>query len=76
MRQRILHGQPFSVFAKLSAATDACGHFTAELAGLRLLSQAARVPAPLARGLAELPHGWPLPLSRPVHHGHCRSSSR
>lgn len=56
----ILHGQPFSVFAKLSAATDAWGQFTAELAGLRLLSQAARVPTPVARGLAELPHGWLL----------------
>jgi fructosamine-3-kinase len=56
----VLHGQPFSVFAKLSAATNTCGQFTAELAGLRLLSQAARVPTPVSRGLAELPHGWLL----------------
>jgi hypothetical protein len=38
----ILHGTPFSVFAKLSPAADAREQFTAELAGLRLLHQGAR----------------------------------
>jgi fructosamine-3-kinase len=55
----ILHGTPFSVFAKLSPAADAREQFTAELAGLRLLHQAARVavPVPVASGLAESPAG-------------------
>ena len=62
----ILHGTPFSVFAKLGAAgardelgTDARDRFAAELAGLRLLSRAARVPVPVpvAGGLAELGSG-------------------
>jgi fructosamine-3-kinase len=55
----ILHGTPFSVFAKLSPAADAREQFTAELTGLRLLHQAARVavPVPVASGLAETPAG-------------------
>ena len=55
----ILHGTPFSVFAKLSPAADAREQFTAELAGLRLLHQGARVPVPVpvASGLAETPAG-------------------
>jgi fructosamine-3-kinase len=55
----ILHGMPFSVFAKLSGAADAREQFTAELAGLRLLHQAAGVPVPVlvASGLAETPAG-------------------
>jgi hypothetical protein len=53
----ILHGTPFSVFAKLSPAADAREQFTAELAGLRLLSRAAPVPVPVASGLAETPAG-------------------
>jgi fructosamine-3-kinase len=55
----ILHGTPFSVFAKLNLAADAREQFTAELAGLRLLHQAARVavPVPVASGLAESPAG-------------------
>jgi fructosamine-3-kinase len=53
----ILHGTPFSVFAKLSPAADAREQFTAELAGLRLLSRAAPVPAPIASRLAETPAG-------------------
>jgi len=50
----ILHGTPFSVFAKLGRAPGAAGQFAAELAGLRLLRQAAgvRVPVPVASGLA------------------------
>jgi fructosamine-3-kinase len=53
----ILHGTPFSVFAKLSPAADAREQFTAELAGLRLLHRAAGVPVPVAvaSGLAEAP---------------------
>ena len=55
----ILHGTPFSVFAKLGPAADAHEQFTAELAGLRLLHQAARVavPVPVASGLAETTAG-------------------
>jgi fructosamine-3-kinase len=53
----ILHGTPFSVFAKFSPAADAREQFTAELAGLRLLSRAAPVPVPVASGLAETPAG-------------------
>jgi hypothetical protein len=62
----ILHGTPFSVFAKVGAAgardelgagvqdqfaaglgAGARDQFAAELAGLRLLSRAARVPVPV-----------------------------
>jgi fructosamine-3-kinase len=55
----ILHGTPFSVFAKLSPAAGAREQFTAELAGLRLLHQAAcvAVPVPVASGLAGTPAG-------------------
>jgi fructosamine-3-kinase len=50
----ILHGAPFSVFAKLGPSAAAREEFTAELAGLRLIGQAAgvRVPVPVAGGLA------------------------
>ena len=50
----ILHGTPFSVFAKLGPSARAREEFTAELAGLRLIGQAAgvRVPVPVAGGLA------------------------
>src|SRR5690242_11580113 len=37
----ILHGAPFSVFAKLGSSAGAREEFTAELAGLRLVGQAA-----------------------------------
>src|SRR5262249_19695963 len=55
----ILHGTPFSVFAKLGRAAGAAGPFTAELAGPRLLRRAAgvRVPVPVASGLAETEQG-------------------
>jgi fructosamine-3-kinase len=43
--------------AKLSPAADAREQFTAELAGLRLLSRVAPVPVPVASGLAETPTG-------------------
>jgi fructosamine-3-kinase len=54
----VLHGEPFSVFAKLGAA-DAREQFTAELDGLRLLSRAARIrtPVPVADGVVGLPAG-------------------
>src|SRR5262249_56773197 len=49
----VLHGEPFSVFAKLGVGDDAREQFTAELDGLRLLSRAAgiRTPVPVADGL-------------------------
>jgi fructosamine-3-kinase len=49
----ILRGAPFSVFAKLGAG--AREQFTAELAGLSLISRAApvRVPVPVAGGLVD-----------------------
>ena len=53
----ILHGAPFSVFAKLSAAAGAREQFTAELAGLRLLGRAVPVPVPVADGLAAVTSG-------------------
>ena len=58
----VLHGEPFSVFAKFSRAAIARDQFTAELAGLALLTRLARIPTPvpLASGLIELPHGWLL----------------
>src|SRR5436305_6931907 len=51
----ILPGTPFSVFAKLGPSAGAGEQFTAELAGLRLIRQAAgvRVPVPVAGGLAD-----------------------
>jgi fructosamine-3-kinase len=49
----ILRGAPFSVFAKLGAGPDAREQFTAELAGLRLISPAVPVPVPVAGGLAD-----------------------
>jgi fructosamine-3-kinase len=50
----ILHGAPFSVFAKLGPSAAAREEFTAELAGLRLIGRSAgvRVPVPVADGLA------------------------
>jgi fructosamine-3-kinase len=50
----IFDGQPFSVFAKLSCAPEAREQFTAELAGLRLLREAAQVttPVPVGMGMA------------------------
>src|SRR5689334_7432185 len=55
----ILHGVPFSVFAKLGPSAGAREEFTAELAGLRLIGQAAgvRVPVPVAGGLASAEPG-------------------
>ena len=55
----VLHGEPFSVFAKFSEAVGARDQFTAELAGLSLLTSLAhiRTPVPVASGLVELPQG-------------------
>jgi fructosamine-3-kinase len=55
----VLHGEPFSVFAKLGAGADAREQFTAELDGLRLLSRAAgiRTPVPVADGVIDLGTG-------------------
>ena len=55
----ILHGAPFSVFAKLGPSAGAREEFTAELAGLRLIGQAAdvRVPVPVADGVASTEAG-------------------
>jgi fructosamine-3-kinase len=49
----ILRGAPFSVFAKLGTGPDAREQFTAELAGLRLISPAVPVPVPVTGGLAD-----------------------
>ncbi len=58
----ILQGAPFSVFAKLGPSAAAREEFTAELAGLRLIGQAAgvRVPVPVADGLAGMEAAPPL----------------
>ena len=55
----VLHGQPFSVFAKLGVGADAREQFTAELDGLGLLSRAAgiRTPVPVADGVIGLGAG-------------------
>jgi fructosamine-3-kinase len=58
----VVHGEPFSVFAKFSRAAIARAQFTAELAGLTLLTRLAHIhtPIPVASGLVELPSGWLL----------------
>jgi fructosamine-3-kinase len=50
-------GQPFSVFAKLGTTPDAREQFSAELAGVKLLSRLAPVatPVPVAGGVAGPP---------------------
>jgi fructosamine-3-kinase len=52
----ILHGQPFSVFAKLSFDPGGREQFAAELAGLGLLRGLAGVatPTPIAAGIADV----------------------
>jgi hypothetical protein len=61
----VLHGQPFSVFAKISVAADADDQFTAELNGLALLRQRGQIatPTPIAAGVISLETGALL-LSR------------
>jgi fructosamine-3-kinase len=55
----VLHGEPFSVFAKLSIASDAGKQFTAELNGLNLLRQRAQIatPTPIATGVVGFESG-------------------
>ncbi len=49
----VLRGEPFSVFAKLSRASDSRAQFEAELLGLELISRLApvRTPAPISAGI-------------------------
>jgi fructosamine-3-kinase len=58
----VLHGEPFSVFAKLGIGDDAGEKFQAELSGLTLLRHRARIaiPAPIGTGLVALDHGYLL----------------
>lgn len=55
----IHHGQPFSVFAKLSVAADGRAQFAAELSGLDLIRRRTPVatPTPVGTGLAEAEDG-------------------
>jgi fructosamine-3-kinase len=55
----IFHGQPLSVFAKLSFAVDARGLFAAELGGLEMLRRRAQVatPTPIGPGVVDLEAG-------------------
>jgi hypothetical protein len=52
----VLHGEPFSVFAKLGTGDDAGEKFQAELSGLSLLRDRAGVviPTPVGSGLVAL----------------------
>ncbi|HYK34167.1 MAG TPA: fructosamine kinase family protein [Streptosporangiaceae bacterium] len=59
----ILHGTPFSVFAKLSQDIEfGREQFTAELDGLELITRlaAVRTPTPVATGLVSAGTGWLL----------------
>ena len=55
----ILHGEPFSVFAKLGDDDDAGERFRAELSGLALIRERARIatPTPIAAGVVAFDHG-------------------
>jgi fructosamine-3-kinase len=55
----ILHGEPFSVFAKLNTAPDAAAQASAELRGLALLRERAGVatPTPVHKGLSDVDSG-------------------
>jgi fructosamine-3-kinase len=54
----VLHGEPFSVFAKLDTSDNAVEMFQAELSGLSLLRDRARIatPTPIGTGLLQLDH--------------------
>lgn len=56
----ILHGEPFSVFAKLTTAPDGREQFAAELRGLELISRLAgvRTPMPVSAGFVRAGSGW------------------
>jgi fructosamine-3-kinase len=58
----VLHGEPFSVFAKLGIGDNADEKFQAELSGLTLLRDRARIatPTPIGTGLLPLDHGFVL----------------
>jgi fructosamine-3-kinase len=58
----ILHGSPFSVFAKLAYAADGREQFAAELQGLDLITRlaAVRTPTPVATGVVRAGTGWLL----------------
>lgn len=58
----VLHGEPFSVFAKLGTGDDAGEKFQAELSGLTLLRDRAKIatPTPIGTGLVPLDHGYLL----------------
>ena len=58
----VLHGQPFSVFAKLGLQTDAADQFRSELLGLSLVRDQAGVltPTQIGEGLIKLEHGYLL----------------
>jgi fructosamine-3-kinase len=55
----VLHGEPFSVFAKLDTGDNAEEKFQAELSGLTFLRDRARIaiPTPIGTGLLQLDHG-------------------
>ena len=55
----VLHGEPFSVFAKLDIGDNAEEMIQAELSGLTLLRDRARIaiPTPIGTGLLPLDHG-------------------
>lgn len=61
---RALHGESFSVFAKLDPGADGSEQFAAELRGLNLLRARAHVPtpAPIASDPVEADAGWLLLL--------------
>jgi len=58
----VLHGEPFSVFAKLDIGDNAEEKFQAELSGLTLPRDRARIaiPTPIGTGLLQLDHGFLL----------------
>jgi fructosamine-3-kinase len=55
----ILHGEPFSVFAKLGVDLDGREKFAAELSGLVLLRERAEIatPTPIASGIVRVDRG-------------------
>jgi fructosamine-3-kinase len=58
----VLSDGVFAVFAKLSTAVDAFEQFSAETAGLQLLSERAGVLTPAPLGVVAAPGGWVLLL--------------
>jgi fructosamine-3-kinase len=60
----LLHGEPFSVFAKLDPTAEGGEQFIAELLGLNLLRDRTPVttPTPIASGVIQVEAGWVLLL--------------